>query len=377
MPMQSISPIAKRNTGLDALRGVAVLLMVQQHLGAWLWNEPWNNVQNLIKNHAFMMGLNGLGGFAAPLFITIAGMSAQLYIARNNQGNKAFQISNIKFPIPNGILTLALRGLIIIAFGYMLNIAIPSWFSPASWYVLHMIGFGIFVSPLLRRLKPWQLLILSLLFLAATLAIRSSLDTPLAISNKRMADYTMQGGVWRLIIAEGHFSIFPWTAAFIWGAMSASWLHKQQQKRIIYFSITCALAGALLALAPSAGTNDIARRLMRFSTNMYTIPLSLFFLLNAASLLCIALFSSSKMQSLFSETNVLVCLGRSSLTILIVHVAIFRQAAIAASMFKLLNTAQTLGAIAAILIAFSLLARLWQKAGYKYGAEWVLRKLAG
>jgi uncharacterized membrane protein len=381
--MQTTASSQHRNTGLDALRGIAVMLMVEQHLGAWLWNEPWNDVKRLIDLHPFMMGLNGLGGFAAPLFIMLAGAGTQLFILHFNQRSQMPQVSSscpeqcrgVKLKVSNADITLAIRGLILISFGYALNIAVPSWFSPASWYVLHMIGFGLAISPLLRRIRAPYLLLTGIIILLLTVFVRSQLQTPAFLSNARMGDGSCKGGMLRLACAEGHFPLLPWLASFLWGAVCMQWIQEKKAGRAIILSIVFACTACVLIFLPASQSNDLMRRLTAFSTLMYPIPVSLFLLLNAGALLCIVLFSSKKMRSVFSESNALVCLGRSSLTVLIIHAILFRQAAIALSLYKLLSKAQALIAIAAILAAFTLLARLWQKAGYMYGAEWLLRRM--
>jgi uncharacterized membrane protein len=44
---------------LDALRGLAVLLMMEQHLGVWLWRGPSPGE----RTPALLLGFNALGGW--------------------------------------------------------------------------------------------------------------------------------------------------------------------------------------------------------------------------------------------------------------------------------------------------------------------------
>ena len=67
---------AYRQNGIDALRGVAVVLMVSQHLIAWLWNRPPLPGHALAQAHPILMGLDTLGYLSAPLFIVLAGVRA-------------------------------------------------------------------------------------------------------------------------------------------------------------------------------------------------------------------------------------------------------------------------------------------------------------
>ena len=56
-----------RNTHVDSLRGLAVILMVMVHAAA-TWN-PYQSTQTTLI--AYIVA--GLGGLAAPLFVTIFG----------------------------------------------------------------------------------------------------------------------------------------------------------------------------------------------------------------------------------------------------------------------------------------------------------------
>ena len=50
-----------RLLGLDALRGVAVFLMIEQHLGVWLWRGPGPG-ESMAKDYLGLLIFNALGG---------------------------------------------------------------------------------------------------------------------------------------------------------------------------------------------------------------------------------------------------------------------------------------------------------------------------
>ncbi len=133
MPPVSVT-VPGRITGIDALRGIAVVLMVQQHLLAWLWDAPRVTFPDLVRGYPLSMMLNLLGNLSAPLFIMLAGMGAGLFLAR--PGSRA--------------RTLVVRGACIMLLGLALNLLAPYWFNPGSWYVLHLIGLCLMLAPTLK-----------------------------------------------------------------------------------------------------------------------------------------------------------------------------------------------------------------------------------
>ena len=155
---------------LDLLRGVAVILMVMQHLQSWLWEKNWVSYSITFPENPIMLIINFMGNFAAPLFLILAGSGAVLL----------FEKPELK---KNDFLK---RGLFIIASGYLLNLLAPGWFKPGSWYILHTIGTGIILAPLLIRLKIPYLLFASVFILATAPFLQTLLNTPLGIGNNFM-----------------------------------------------------------------------------------------------------------------------------------------------------------------------------------------------
>lgn len=100
----------KRWLHLDALRGLAALLMVTQHVNYWLNGQP----------HGSGIGrmIGALGGLAAPIFVTLAGLVAVLSLERHPDCDKISMI----------------RGLLLMGLGFVLNLLTPHWFSPHSFF---------------------------------------------------------------------------------------------------------------------------------------------------------------------------------------------------------------------------------------------------
>src|SRR5688572_27488468 len=120
----------ERLHSLDALRGLAVFLMIEQHVGIWVWHGPARG--ETVWDHPILLGFNALGGGAAPLFVTLAGLGSALFVATDR---------------PRTDITLVRRGLVLMLFGLALNFMSPSWFSWGSWFVLHMMGFAMALGP--------------------------------------------------------------------------------------------------------------------------------------------------------------------------------------------------------------------------------------
>lgn len=198
--------VNKRITGLDLLRGIAVILMVQQHTGFWFWNNQ-GSMSSSMNDYPLMVIVNGLGGMAAPLFITLAGIGAALMLSAGASAKIMLK-----------------RGAVIILFGYLLNMLTPAWFSPGSWYVLHLIGSGIIISPLLIKGSSRLLFIISLICIAASAALLTYFDLPRYFSNEDMAAFKNFYDILLLASAAGNFPLFPWLALFISGLICGRWI---------------------------------------------------------------------------------------------------------------------------------------------------------
>ena len=350
----------RRLESIDALRGLAVLLMIEQHLGVWLWKE-----YHKLFDHTFMLCFNGLGGFSAPVFITIAGLGCSLLHYRHENTDR----------------TLILRGLVIIFFGYLLNILTPSWFSSGSWYVLQMIGLALILSPFFRRLPSPVLIFLFFAVLVATVCIQNSLDTPAKISSSRMGNVNLPGGVFRLALAEGHFPVFPWLSPFIAGILTGRWLINKKLRNILFMGSACLCAGMFLSAFNLLGfefaTEGPMLRACKILPRFYPALPPIILILTALVLFSVAAIRLLESKRAFGPFNPLVCLGRSSLTFLIIHVVIFRELSHCLHFWRIFSLGETLSIILVTLTLFAALAVMWQKFNYRFGAEWLLRKIAG
>lgn len=360
---------APRLLSLDALRGLAVVLMMEQHMAVWLWRS--DPKISPIAQAPVLMGLNGLGGLAAPTFITLAGAGTS-YLVRARAGATD--------------RLLVRRGLVVMAFGYLLNLLTPSWFSGGSWFVLHLMGFGIATAPLWIRLSDRALLCGQALCLLAAPLVQHWLATPALLHNDRMRRLDLPGGPLRLAFAEGQFPILPWLGLFLGGVVLGRWLQAGRVDRIARMALVLLGFGLGLASLGAASKRVPAldflghgawQRLLQLKLSFYPAGPSIVLLLQAGTLLLLLGGLALERRGRLHPRGLLVVLGRASLTLLLVHVVVFRELSRPLGAWQAYSAELALTIVAAWVILCALAARLWQRSGYRYGAEWLLRIFGG
>lgn len=355
--------------GLDALRGVAVVLMMEQHLGVWLWAADPH--RSPIAQAPLLMALNGLGGLAAPTFITLAGAGTAL-LSRP----RAAQLD----------ATLVRRGLCVLGFGYLLNYLTPSWFSGGSWFVLHLMGLGIATTPLWRRLPTAALLAGQAALLLAAPLVQHWLATPAVLFNDRMRDLDLPGGALRIAFAEGQFPIVPWLGLFLGGIAVGRWLRDGRRDllaRMCATLLACGLLlGALGLLSHRVPALEFLRaapwwRVVQLRLGFYPGNPSILLLLQSGTLLLSLGALALERRGKLTAGGPLVGLGRASLTLLLVHVVVFRELSRPLGAWQAFSPGVSLAIIAAWIALCAVAARAWQRIDYRFGAEWLLRKIGG
>lgn len=349
-----------RLENLDALRGIAVLLMIQQHLGMWLWSEGAKPARGLWEEHTFMMAINALGMLAAPLFITLAGTGSYfLHSSREKAGR-----------------TLVLRGLLVMAFGYLLNLLAPHWFSPGTWFVLHLTGASIALSPPLHRLRAPVLIILCAAILLGAVLVQSLLDTPLLLTQARLRNTSLPGGIVRHALAEGYFPLLPWIAFFISGILAGRWISGKKTKYIVAMGTAMILVSLVLQILHARGYafatyGYLFRAFIALPYFFPALPPLMLVLMGLAMLLIAA---STRLTPRIS--TVLAPFGRVSLTALITHVLIFMELSRPLGFFNAFPTPVALCITLLVCALYAVAAIFWKRASYRYGFEWAMRKIA-
>jgi uncharacterized membrane protein len=357
------SPFNDRLKGIDFLRGLAVLLMVQQHLIVWLWKIPSTALSDILEMKFHMLFLNAMGGIAAPLFVTLAGFGFVFFEGKTDYNDKKILI----------------RGVVLLLSGYMMNMLIPSWFSGGSWYVLHMIGAAFLLSPFLRRIPISGLIALVFIAVFAAPLLQNLLDTPFYLHNKRMGLYTLKGSVFRLAFVEGHFPVFPWLGFYLSGMIAARWYKNDKLKKIIFLALGFGSLSGVLALLNLSHviTHGPLLRFVKVLARFYpALPPMVFLLICGALLITAASLYFCDVKNKLSFNNPMIYLGHISLSILIFHGVVFREIFIRIGLNRSFNEWITLIIIYLFVIALMILSRFWAKISYKGSIEWLMRWLS-
>ncbi len=354
----------RRRLSLDALRGLAVFLMIEQHVGIWVWRgaDPGKS----LADYPLLIGFNALGGMAAPLFVSLAGAGSAMFVATNR---------------PHTDSTLVRRGLVLMLFGLALNFSSPSWFSWGSWFVLHMMGFAMALAPVWRRLSTKALLGACAAVLVTTVIVRVALNTPLELNNAFMRDVSRPGGPLRLALAEGQFPILPWLTFYLAGFIAGRWLLADRIRNVALLGLSfMALGGGgygLLKAGVLPRSNPYLFRAFELHLGFFPASITIAGLLLGGALLLIAGVSYYEHKRSVSPRNPMVTLGRISLTLLMIHVPLFRDLSRPIGLWRGLDSNLALLTVFGFFFVALVGAWFWQRVGYRFGAEWLFRKLSG
>lgn len=348
-----------RINSLDMMRGIAVLLMVQQHTGYWFWRSG-SGISSLLSSHPVMITVNGLGGLAAPLFILLAGTGAALSIDNGNPDRQRF-----------------LRGLMLILFGYLLNIMTPAWFSPWSWYVLHLIGTGMCLSPIFRRMNTASLFITALIIIASAVVCLDIFNMPRYYSNGFMRGEFSTSCILKLATFSGHFPVLPWLALFITGFISGRFISARRYSGLLKIAAAAFFIAAILFFTgefnPGFAKNSFCRRLMLVNLYMYPAYPIQFLTLTAASVLLVYIVLIAGERYTISGNNILVLAGRVSLSVFILHIIIIRNFMVYSGLWQSFSEPVTIILQIAVIALIMVTVFFWKRKEFRYGFEWLLR----
>ena len=182
----------------------------------------------------------------------------------------------------------------------------------------------------------------------------------------------------RLALAEGQFPILPWLCFYLAGFCAGRFITARQFGRIALMGLGFAVLGGGGHLVARAGVhNQWIQRGFELQLGFYPASVAIAGLLLGGALLLIAFVSWLETRRPIADNHPLVTLGRISLTLLMLHVVLFRELSRPIHWWRGLSANMALAVIFGFVILSILASRPWQRVGYRFGAEWLLRKIAG
>ncbi len=175
---------------IDALRGLAIILMVPANLAPYL-SEPHT------------MWFRILGSFAAPVFIML---SAGMVILTAERHNPSYFMK---------------RGGLILLTGALIDVLLWKIFPFTSFDVLYIIGLALPLMYLLRRTESRELLFVSIIFLLATYVLQSVFGYHAETLEVYFDDMFLPsaGRLLQSWFIDGWFPIFPWLGYAVLGGL--------------------------------------------------------------------------------------------------------------------------------------------------------------
>ena len=340
-------------------------MMITQHLLGWLWIKSSQSLLDLIKTDFSMVLLNTIPMLGASIFIGVSGWSMHLYSEAHPQDG----------------FVLIKRGAVVFLLGMVLNLISPNWFTPSSWYVLHLLGVCIMLSPLLNRLSSKWLWAFFVGALTLSVLLQTFWDTPLYLVKRHLNPPFDTYTLFHMVLAEGYFPLFPWMGVFVLGIIVGRMLEDRRALTLFFLGIFMLLAALILVYAYDLGWDYAEEgdfyRLFIIIPYMFPAYPAFILLLSAGMILFFLMSQRSGLITPLFHSETLASLGRLSLTILFVHSLLFNEVGRLVGTFRRFNIPETLGWIVLAVIAFAFLARFWCRRGMKYSLEQLIRKLAG
>jgi uncharacterized membrane protein len=337
--------------------------MIEQHVGIWLWEGPAPGKTEL--DYPGLVMFNVGSAIGAPMFYVLAGVGTALLCMHARR--------------PDLDASLLRRGLMLYGFGLLVNLLTPSWFSWGSFFALHMMGVGIMLAPLWRRLPDGALLLVAACFLAGTPIAQAWLGTPEDLTNPHMRDVTLPGGALRLALFESQYSLFPWLSTYIVGFWAGRIVARGDLRPLLRIGAILFFIGAIGHAAvwiTGASEPELLWRAFRLKLGWFPASIAIVTLLLGPTLWILAAAVRFDARRPLAPDHPLVTLGRISLTVFIVHAPLFRELSRPIGWWSALAPGPTLVVIAAFTVLCLLLSRWWSRHDYRYGAEWLMRRLA-
>ncbi|MBX6312245.1 MAG: DUF1624 domain-containing protein, partial [Isosphaeraceae bacterium] len=181
--------------GVDALRGLAIVTMVAANAGAAILSEP----------HPFAFRL--YGSFAAPIFVTLAGMMVAYATHRDRSRAASGRRHNLRYYLG--------RAAVILLAAVIVDVGLGRFLPLMTWDVLYTIGLALPAAYLLAGAPRWARWAVPLAIFAATPLVQAYWGYDLEISHPALDTPpvelpTLLPAAAHRFFIDGWFPMFPW-----------------------------------------------------------------------------------------------------------------------------------------------------------------------
>ena len=218
--------MGQRIAHVDSIRAVAVLLMVMVHAAA-TWGPSSNS-----QSSALVYLVSGLGGLAAPLFVTIFGWGCFHSTATSNQRY--------------------IRAAFLLVSQMAVNISAPHLFDPLTPGVLTLFAILTLTQPLwvkpfrINPNKSWLILWVWIFTILTTVFFLSDLQGSSQWRDRvEVSSITI---LFKHLILTGTYPLFPWVIFAVFGSWIACKQEGERTFPISKMSASPIIAGLLLCI---------------------------------------------------------------------------------------------------------------------------------
>ncbi|MBK8006668.1 MAG: DUF1624 domain-containing protein [Gemmatimonadetes bacterium] len=328
-----------RRTGLDALRGLVMVIMALDHVRDFIHHDAMlRQPEDLATTTPLLFFTRWITHFVAPTFSLAAGIGAYLWWRRGRtRGELA------RFLATRGLWLVVLEVTVMrLAYNFT-----PSLQYPLLLLVLWVLGLSMLVLAALVWLPPRALAVLSL----AVIALHNLLD------GIRAADLGAAAPLWNLLHQPGAFPVggllvivgyplIPWAFVMALGfaaGMVYEWPAAERERHLVRAGLAMVAAFVLLRAlngygdpAPWSRQDSPVFTLLSFlKTTKY--PPSLLFLLMTLGPACLLLAGFERAR--LGPAHPLVIFGRVPLFYFVVHFALAHLAAVLLGLARYGNAA--------------------------------------
>ncbi|MDH7514556.1 MAG: heparan-alpha-glucosaminide N-acetyltransferase domain-containing protein [Bacteroidota bacterium] len=281
---------------IDALRGLAILLMIPANLAPYL-SEP----------HPLWFRI--AGSYAAPMFIAI---SAGMVTFRGSYHRLSYYIK---------------RSLLVLLIGALLDSLLWGIMPGTSWDVLYIIGPGMVVAYMARNARPSTLFIAAAAVFALAFAVRKLAGydpVPLEVYWSSFS-WPEPWRVLRSWFVDGWFPILPWAGFTLFGTaffrlLFHAW-NESTGRKLLAAGLLCAAAGFFLLLLSIPLVENIPGGNIIVSREGYSeifYPPTPAYLLSAVGVVILAALAVRHVRP-HAVTSAVAFFGRYSMLVYILH----------------------------------------------------------